>query len=612
MKAKKIIIPAAIIVGVAAIGGGIIALGNSASQVTYAETVRIEQKSLEDNISVNGTIKSSEKKNVYSMLSYQVDSVNVEVGDEVKKGDVLCTINTDELQQQILQTENDIDNSGVTKDYNISDAEQLYNDALESYENGDTLASAKNAVEQAEKNLEEAKRQAANGKDTTLPSSVRSADASVESAKLNYDNAVKAYEDAVKALEPENYSADMKVIKEDLDEIKELWDIVDKYKPNEELNEAKGRYDAAKEIYEEMKDRGDGAYAPEYEQEVTKEYNDSKAEYEALEQKYDKDNLEEQLKAKQTAFDSAVERLEAARDSAKNAMDSAKLAYDNAVAAYDTAVKQSENTEEDYSVSIKNAEDALRTAQDNYDLAVRQAESELSSLKKAAEKQRTVSGLNDTQVIMLENLKDKLEYAVVTAPCDGIITTVNAEEGASAVGALFTIENIDSLEISAYVGEYDIPYVKEGMDVVIRCDALGETEFSGKVTDVAKTPTVSSASQGTNYAVEVSISDGDERLLSGMNAKLKIISSRKDNALTVTYDALTTDEDGNDAVYVAEKDENGVYKARLVPVEIGLETDYEIEVISSELKEGMYVLTDTSTIMDGSTVMINEAEAQEE
>lgn len=611
MKAKKIIIPAAIIVGVAAIGGGIIALGNSASQVTYAETVRIEQKSLEDNISVNGTIKSSEKKNVYSMLSYQVDSVNVEVGDEVKKGDVLCTINTDELQQQILQTENDIDNSGVTKDYNISDAEQRYNDALESYENGDTLASAKNAVEQAEKNLEEAKRQAANGKDTTLPSSVRSADASVESAKMNYDNAVKAYEDAVKALEPENYSADMKAMKESLDELKGYLDLEVNHKYNKELSEAKGAFEAAEKEYKEATET-EGEYAADYVKKVTEEYNEKKAEYEAMEKKYDRETLEDQIKSQQTTFDSAVERLESARDNAKNSMDSAKLAYDNAVAAYDTAVKQSENTEEDYSVSIKNAEDALRTAQDNYDLAARQAESELSSLKKAAEKQRTVSGLNDTQVIMLENLKDKLEYAVVTAPCDGIITAVNAEEGASAVGALFTIENIDSLEISAYVGEYDIPYVKEGMDVVIRCDALGETEFSGKVTDVAKTPAVSSASQGTNYAVEVSISDGDERLLSGMNAKLKIISSRKDNALTVTYDALTTDEDGNDAVYVAEKDENGDYKARLVPVEIGLETDYEIEVISSELKEGMYVLTDTSTIMDGSTVMINEAEAQEE
>ena len=47
-------------------------------------------------------------------------------------------------------------------------------------------------------------------------------------------------------------------------------------------------------------------------------------------------------------------------------------------------------------------------------------------------------------------------------------------------------------------------------------------------------------------------------------------------------------------------------------VEVGMETDYEIEVISDELKEGMYVLTDTSTVIDGSVVMIDESEAQAE
>ncbi len=93
-----------------------------------------------------------------------------------------------------------------------------------------------------------------------------------------------------------------------------------------------------------------------------------------------------------------------------------------------------------------------------------------------------------------------------------------------------------------------------------------------------------------------------------MSAKLAIISDKRENALTVTYDALTTDDNGNDAVYIAEKDENGVYHAKLVTVEIGLETDYEIEIISSEISEGMYVLTNTTLLSDGDMVMINETE----
>lgn len=104
------------------------------------------------------------------------------------------------------------------------------------------------------------------------------------------------------------------------------------------------------------------------------------------------------------------------------------------------------------------------------------------------------------------------------------------------------------------------------------------------------------------------------KLLTGMSAKLNIISERRSGALTVTYDALTADENGNDVVYIAEKDDTGVYHARMIPVTIGLETDYEIEVISDELKDGMYVLTNTALVTDGAVVNINESglsEAQE-
>ncbi len=615
MKAKKIIIPIAVIAGIAAIGGGIIALGNAASNVTYAETVQISRKTLEDRISVNGTVESSEKKNVYAELSYPVEKINVSVGDIVKKGDILCTIDTEELQQQILQQQATVDNSGVNSDYNLSEAERRYQEALDEYNNGENslILNAKKALEQAERSLDDAKRQQSLGKETTLPSNAQNADASLENARMAYENSKKAYEDAEKALDPDNYPADVKLIKEKLDEAKEMLDKVEKEKYISEIERAKIEYEDARQQYNSalaQQDSVDNTYL----EDLSNDLANKKMAYEAAVQKYDEETLKEQVRSLQTQYDSAVESLEKARDSAKINMDNAKLSYDNAAAGRDNVNKQNEGTEENYSIAVKNAEEALENARSDYDLAVRQAETELSSLKKAAEQQRTVSGLNDPQVIILENLKEKLNSAVVTAPCDGIVTAVNTEEGAMAAGALFTIENIDDLKISAAVGEYDIPYIKEGMDTVIRCDALGDDEFSGKVTEVSKTPVSSavSAQTGTNYKIEVSIDKGDERILAGMSAKLNIISSKKDGALTVTYDALTADEDGNDALFIAEKGDDGVYKARLVPVEVGMETDYEIEVISDELKEGMYVLTDTSTVIDGSVVMIDESEAQEE
>ncbi|MDE6599659.1 MAG: hypothetical protein K2K34_06240, partial [Oscillospiraceae bacterium] len=131
-------------------------------------------------------------------------------------------------------------------------------------------------------------------------------------------------------------------------------------------------------------------------------------------------------------------------------------------------------------------------------------------------------------------------------------------------------------------------------------------EYNGKVITVAPTSDPSAASNGVSYKIETDVDGEDGKLRAGMSAKVSIVSDRRENVLTITYDALAADENGNDAVYIAEKGEDGVYRAKLVTVEIGLETDYEIEVISSELKAGMLVLTDNALLSDGTIVMINE------
>lgn len=616
MKARKIIIPVSIIAGIAAVGAAIFALSNAAASVSYAETAEIQMKSLENKISVSGTVESSSSQKVYSRLMYPVEKINVSVGDTVKKGDVLCTINTEELQQQILQQQASVENSGISSDYNLSDAEERYTEALEKYNSGEnvTLINAQKAIDQAEKALEDAKRQEKLGVDSSLPTNVRSAESNIQSAKANYDNAVKAYEKTVKELEPENYPANVRAVVESIDEYKGYLNMVQRKLYNAELESAYARYTAAKGNYNTAKDNasgGMGAYDQSSLEELQEVYAAAKQEYEALQSKYNEDNLKKQIETAENQLESLLEGLEAAKDNAETAMENAKMAYDKALEDLETVKDQNNNTEESYGIAVKNAEDALETAKKDYENAVKQVESELSSLKKQAEQQRTLSGLNDPQVIILQNLRDKLEYAVITAPCDGVITSMRAEEGLIAEGPLFVIENLDDLKVSSMVGEYDIPYVNEGMTATIRCDALDGAEYGGKVITVSPTSDPSAASNGVSYKIETDVDGEDGKLRAGMSAKVSIVSDRRENVLTVTYDALAADENGNDAVYIAEKGEDGVYRARLVTVEIGLETDYEVEVISSELKAGMLVLTDTALLSDGTIVMINESTESE-
>lgn len=653
MKAKKIIIPVSIIAGIAAIGAVVAILSSSAAKVSYTDAMRIQAKELENKISVSGTVKSSDKTNVYSKLNYAVEKINVKVGDTVKKGDVLCTISTEELQQQILQQQASVESSGISSDYNLSEAERRYSEAAADYSAGrnTVIVNAKKAVEQAEKALADAKRQESIGSETTLPSNLQNADTQIknaaqqvesaknqlESAKRSYETALKAYNDAEDDLKPENYPGDLKDTYDNVEKYKRYQEIVKKKLKNTELDRAKYDYEKAEEEYNDVINynamaeyMGSAPYSQKKTEEVTKKYQEAKQKYDETVEKFKLENIEKQLRAYENQLENAVINIEKVRDSAKSALDSAEaavksaqtaldsaqLSYDKAVADYESTGKANANSAESYSIAVKNAQDALDTAKKDYDLAVRQAEAELASLKKTAEQQRTVSGLNDPQVIILQNLRDKLEYAEVLAPCDGVITAVNAEEGAAAAGVLFTIENLDSLVVSASVGEYDIPYISEGMEAVIRCDALNGEEFGGKISEIAPVPEGLSSNSGTSYKIEATIDSGDSgenvKLLAGMSAKLNIISERKAGALTVTYDALATDENGNDVVYIAEKDDTGVYHAKMIKVTVGLETDYEVEVISDELKDGMYVLTNTTFVLDGAVVNINENENSSE
>lgn len=609
MKAKKIIIPVSIIAGIAAIGVAIAALGSSASTVAYADTIKIQAKTIENKISVSGTVKSAEVKKVYSELSYPVEKINVSVGDAVKKGDVLCTIRTDDLQQQILQQQYTVDSSGLNEEYTLSNAEQKYNDALEMYENGDnpSIKTAKDAVEKAEKALEDAKEAESEGVGTTLPEAMETAEETLARTEKAYNESVANYEKALKEIKPENYPTSVKKVYKNLTELEERLDIVSTTNPDDitELKNARARYSEAKSASELLEMNAVGYSASEAAG-ITAAFTAAKTELAEMEAKYDRENIEEQLEAARIQYESAVDGLEKALDLAEAEMESAEIAYKNAQKGQQKAEKSNKTSKDDYSDAVKNAEKALDDAKKNYDLTVQQVETDLASLKKAAEQQRTLSGLGNPQLTILENLKGKLEYAVVVAPCDGVVTAVNAEEGVMATGALFVIEDLSDLKVSASVGEYDIPYVGEGMTATVKCDAVSGVEYDGKVSSVA--PTGIPGSTGTSYAIEADIDGEDGKILVGMSAKLAIISDKRENALTITYDALTTDENGNDAVYIAEKDENGVYHAKLVTVEIGLETDYEIEIISSEISEGMYVLTNTTLLSDGDVVMINETE----
>lgn len=259
-------------------------------------------------------------------------------------------------------------------------------------------------------------------------------------------------------------------------------------------------------------------------------------------------------------------------DSAQTDIDSAYLSYCQAKTAYEEAMNKKNKYDagdkmyeqyaniDSYYVQYMNALTQYENAQKKYNETVASQASNIASAYSSQEKTK----LQDSS--STKTYEDQLENATLTAPFDGIVTAVNYEAGDTyASGTIITVQDCSEYEIEASISEYDISEIEEGQSVLIKTDATGDDELTGTVTfvsPVAKTSTSTSttalttSSGDVNYAVTISIDTPDDRLRLDMSASLSIIIEQYEDAMTVPYNAVQTDEDGN--TYVEVLDESGM------------------------------------------------------
>lgn len=295
-------------------------------------------------------------------------------------------------------------------------------------------------------------------------------------------------------------------------------------------------------------------------------------------------NAEASLKNEETSnqhnLSNALNNLESASIELSNS----KSSFEQVKALYEAgASSQNELTQ---------AETAMKRAQLSYD----NAEAAVKNIK--SKDSAGAKNNFEIQKVMLEKQKKTLRDSKITAPIDGTVTMINAKENGSAAGLLFVIEDTDNLIVSTSIGEYDISLVKLGQEVVIKADSTGDKEFLGSVSKIAPTAAkdASGKSNSTSNVVfdsEIAIKDKDPNIKIGMNVRLTIKLSEKKNVYSVPYDAVVTEADGSQWIYVQETTEQGSKSEealRKIQVQTGMETDMYVEIKSPELKDGMKVL----------------------
>ncbi|HSN92974.1 MAG TPA: efflux RND transporter periplasmic adaptor subunit [Anaeromyxobacteraceae bacterium] len=203
----------------------------------------------------------------------------------------------------------------------------------------------------------------------------------------------------------------------------------------------------------------------------------------------------------------------------------------------------------------------------------------------------------------------------LTSPMDGVVTKREKQVGERVRGSDFSedvilvISTLSKMEVKVEVGEHEVIYVKEGDPAEIEIDAMPDRKFPAQVVEVARNATVKNAgteAEVTTFFVRLALTEQVSGALPGMSGQASISTDTRDEAVVVPIQAVTVRTEQQLARKVggaasdgpptqgplppgkkARRDpmrkvvfvmEDGV--ARVRPVETGLASDTEIEIVS--------------------------------
>ena len=567
MKRKKKIL---IVIGVlAAVAVGVMVLRptDNGPIALPVELSPLQKTTLRSTISTNGNVESTNSVNVYSTLTYPVKETMVKVGDHVQAGDVLCILDSDDLQQELKQKQLSLSTNTVNNQQEIKSSQKKYDDAMELLNSGlntdlntaqQSVDDAKRKVDSAQKDLDTAKAKL----DSNLNTELISAQSAYETAETTLGRAEKALKDRKNELG--NYYTDLE-----------------------------SDYQKALKAYERAVKRDDDDVDEKKADvlQLKQELADAESEADALYMKGAENLSITQLRQNVTDAQQAY-------DTAKKSLDAAQKAVNDQLGTYETDLTTAKD-------AYNNALKAQKAAQ----AAITQGlENDLQAIET-----NKLSADDRAQREELKTMQEKLGKCTVTAPASGTITAVYATEGASPNGVLFEIENTDALQIDVKVKEYDVNTLHPNMAAIIKAEATGDEEYEGYLEKIAPTAVKNQASaedkntatsKDVEFDATVVVSSKETGLRIGMTARADIVTEQKDNVFAVPYDAIATAADGSSVIYTVKTQEDGSTVAEAVPVTLGLETDYEVEISGEGLTEDMQIIADGKQIQPGMAVSV--------
>jgi HlyD family secretion protein len=249
--------------------------------------------------------------------------------------------------------------------------------------------------------------------------------------------------------------------------------------------------------------------------------------------------------------------------------------YESARNQASAALRQAEVSVRGVEIELEDAERNLRRvgelraqdlvsqeALDAAQLAVDTARVQIDAQRQAIEQSRSA----------LQRTEDDLARTTIRSPMDGIIIQLDAEKGETVVpgstnlpgSVIMTVADMSTLLAEVEVSEVDVVDVALGQPAEVTVDALGTEPQRGRVAEIATSGRKDAALGTIRFRIKVALDNPHPDLRPVMTAKVAILTSTSEQALTVPIQAVVKRALAEDGKELKGSSAKGVEKKDVV------------------------------------------------
>ena len=519
---------------------------------TQINTYTVTRWDIEKTVEVYGNAELKKEEMLWFSMQWDVAEIYVNEWDFVTKWQILASLDTENIENDIRQAELSLENAQIN-----------YQD-LKNWGTDTQILQAENALEQSRSALKLAQQQLDELEDNSDIDTVWNNNNTVlKSAVLSIKDYITQWEKAIISLD-------------------KIFGVSSKYASENDTYEV---YLSKKRI----------SYKSQTNRLITESYNlldDLKDSYDDLDRNVSLNDKSEILRALKIA-NNLFETLYDASESAYNALENSEVNeiftstmiwnFESIVSNINTLARSSQSA----ILSSNNSINNLSSSNSN-DLAIQAKKNEIENLKNSirlqeqslqdikkwwTDSQKNIAANTVEQwEITVNKAKKWLESYQITAPFDWVVRKIDFEiwDKLYASNSKFIyIENPDLIEISVQLDQIDIVKVSEWMPAEIEFDAYPEEIFYGTISDIDTKANITA--WVVSYTVKIHIEKWDYMILWWMTANVKIIIDRQENAIQVPTTYIQNIWEKN---YV--KNSSG----DLVEVKLWISNDSMVEIVS--------------------------------